>query len=423
MKNIKFAYLFLILLISACGGGGGSSPAYVASTPNGTSSLPFLQTTLASAQTPIKDPNAYVSSSTTTYNLTWGTPDSNGTIYANLFGNAITGSHLFPKETIMGLSVSGQCSSYPCSTGFTLAAPSQDVLSAWNQGWTGKGSNILMVDNYSLSDDYTHGITTLLIANRYAMGATMFGYDPTYSTSVQTYTGANLATPTNMNVVNLSFTYTPSSINCNSGCGTIPTTAAYNSAISSSASSNANLVSYLSGLNLLANTTLTNAVITKAAGNSAIPAPFDTTSLALSQNSSTVSRLLIVGALNTVGTTTAPASLASYSNTAGTNTTIQSRFLVESGTTPFGNGAIAVNGTAINFTGNDGTSYAAPRVAGYVAIVMQKFPNLGAIQTSSILLDTARYDTLTCNPNCDPVIYGKGEASLSRALAPVGYLR
>jgi hypothetical protein len=62
----------------------------------------------------------------------------------------------------------------------------------------------------------------------------------------------------------------------------------------------------------------------------------------------------------------------------------------------------------------------------YVAIVRSKFPNLNATNTASILLDTARYDTLTCYNSangCDPAIYGKGEASLSRALAPVGKLR
>jgi hypothetical protein len=59
-------------------------------------------------------------------------------------------------------------------------------------------------------------------------------------------------------------------------------------------------------------------------------------------------------------------------------------------------------------------------------IVRSKFPNLNASNTASILLDTARYDTLACSKNggtCDPAIYGKGEASLSRALAPVGKLK
>jgi subtilisin family serine protease len=84
-------------------------------------------------------------------------------------------------------------------------------------------------------------------------------------------------------------------------------------------------------------------------------------------------------------------------------------------------GSVKINGS--NMPVEQGTSFAAPLVAGYGAIVMQKFPNLDAVRTSSIILDTARYDTLTCYPSCSTSIYGKGEASLSRALAPVGYLR
>jgi subtilisin family serine protease len=88
---------------------------------------------------------------------------------------------------------------------------------------------------------------------------------------------------------------------------------------------------------------------------------------------------------------------------------------------PWNSGSVAVNGSNMGVT--QGTSFAAPLVAGYAAIVSQKFPNLTAANTSNIILDTARYDTLSCNPSCDPTIYGKGEASLSRALAPVGRLR
>ena len=106
---------------------------------------------------------------------------------------------------------------------------------------------------------------------------------------------------------------------------------------------------------------------------------------------------------------------------------MNSRYLLASGTTPFSPGDLAVDGVPINstnsFISNAGTSYAAPRVAGMVAIVRSKFPNLSASQTASIMLDTARYDTLTCYPACDSAIYGRGEASLSRALAPVGKLR
>ena len=98
--------------------------------------------------------------------------------------------------------------------------------------------------------------------------------------------------------------------------------------------------------------------------------------------------------------------------------------MLASGTIPFSGSDVSINGTPLR--SGYGTSYAAPRVAGMVAIVRSKFPNLNASQTASIMLDTARYDTLVCSKNggvCDPAIYGKGEASLSRALAPVGKLR
>jgi subtilisin family serine protease len=95
--------------------------------------------------------------------------------------------------------------------------------------------------------------------------------------------------------------------------------------------------------------------------------------------------------------------------------------LLASGTIPFSGNDVSINGTPLR--SGYGTSYAAPRVAGMVAIVRSKFPNLSANQTASIMLDTARYDTLTCYPACNPAIYGKGEASLSRALSPVGKLR
>lgn len=91
-------------------------------------------------------------------------------------------------------------------------------------------------------------------------------------------------------------------------------------------------------------------------------------------------RVLIVGALTQAGDVNNPVNIASYSNTAGTDPALNSRYLLASGTTPFGNGDLAVNGLAINSTNsyysNVGTSYAAPRVAGMVAIVRSKFPNL-----------------------------------------------
>ena len=95
------------------------------------------------------------------------------------------------------------------------------------------------------------------------------------------------------------------------------------------------------------------------------------------------------------------ASLASYSNFAGTNTTVQDQFLV-----------VGVKNSA---TGLLGTSFAAPIVSGYAAILKSKFTGAGHTQIANQLLDTARRDTIA---GYDPALHGQGEASLSRALAP-----
>lgn len=55
-------------------------------------------------------------------------------------------------------------------------------------------------------------------------------------------------------------------------------------------------------------------------------------------------------------------------------------------------------------------------VSGYAAILGSKFTSATPTQITNQLLDTARTDTLV---NYNPVTYGRGEASLSRALAPV----
>lgn len=187
--------------------------------------------------------------------------------------------------------------------------------------------------------------------------------------------------------------------------------------------------------NLLTNTAyqgafnFQSAVVVKAAGNDTIDAQYEPLNWYLAQNTSVLGRLLIVGALDQLGTTDSKATIATYSNTAGADPTIQSRFLVESGRVAYANGTNAYGGSTLSGSSSDGnsgsvgTSFAAPRVSAYVAVVRQKFPNLTAPNTADIMLATARYDTLSCYPNCDKSIYGQGEASLSRALAPVGYLK
>ena len=400
---------------------------YVSTAQDGTSTKPFLQTTLAGLSTPITDPNANVSSATTSYNLSWGTPDKNGPSTTALFPNP--SNTLGSALAYAGIVVNGQT-----TTGPTLLKPSADVLDAWNNGWTGKGSNILIIDSYAnkagcnAANGNCHGIMTMMNTDLIAPGATKFGLDNTFTTNFTgtafNTSGTNLTSSKSINVINMSYLYQYpiNDWNTNNGAATAPTDAVYNAGIAYTATVHANLINVLNGVTSVANlTNLLGAVITKAAGNDNLDAKYDMTALALSTNANTASRRLVVGALDKNGTVSSPATKASYSNYAGSNSAISDRFVMAYGNMPWNAGSVKINGS--NFPVEPGTSFAAPLVAGYAAIVMQKFPNLDAVKTSSVILDTARTDTLSCYPNCDAAIYGKGEASLSRALAPVGRLR
>ncbi len=405
---------------------------YVSTAQDGTSSLPFLQTTLAALPTPITDPNANVTSTTATYDLRWGTPDKSGPDYANIFSNgAVIQITSATTLNFWGTTVGGQF-----TVGPTIGTPHPDVITAWQSGWTGKGVNVLMEDSLTASPGNVpfHGVTTTLLAQRYAIGSQFYGYNTVTGLGIYNLDGttASPSSMVNIGVVNASW-----GSNIWASAGHVgPFTAqeiltAYTAFIASGTGQLA--VSRYTGASGWNNFNYQTAVIVKSAGNDAVPADYEGFGYTLAKNSNIKSRLLIVGATNGAGSTGSPTSLATYSNYAGSDPDVQSRFLVAGGGTPFDSGWLAINGVAVSGTTVDpntgvtlaggGTSYAAPRVAGYVAILRQKFPNLDAIKSSSVMLDTARYDTLTCYPNCDPAIYGKGEASLSRALAPVGYLR
>lgn len=110
---------------------------------------------------------------------------------------------------------------------------------------------------------------------------------------------------------------------------------------------------------------------------------------------------IFVGALDRNGTIDNKASLAWYSNTAGNDPTVQNQFLT-----------VGVESHKTNLAG---TSFAAPIIAGYGAIIHSKFDSASPTQVANRLLDTARTDTIR---NYDPSLHGRGEASLTRALAP-----
>ena len=66
-----------------------------------------------------------------------------------------------------------------------------------------------------------------------------------------------------------------------------------------------------------------------------------------------------------------------------------------------------------------GTSYAAPRVTGKMAITAQKFPNLNAEQLINLAKHTA---TDLGNTGVDQ-IYGHGKINLTGMLSPIGRLK
>ena len=96
-------------------------------------------------------------------------------------------------------------------------------------------------------------------------------------------------------------------------------------------------------------------------------------------------------------------SIADYSTQAGTDERVNANYLM-----------VGVD-TALN-GGFEGTSFAAPIVSGYAAILASKFTNWTPLQVKNQLLDTARIDTIN---DYSLTVHGQGEASIYRAVAPI----
>jgi subtilisin family serine protease len=259
---------------------------------------------------------------------------------------------------------------------------SPEVGDAWRQNYKGSGVTITVVDDFRSNSRFSgnlgygvanmrHGEWTYNEALMIAPAATMRADDFNTAGAVALNRG--------LNVLNLSYgMYIAPNVAFRWG------------------SQEQSIVSYA---------TNGNAVISKAAGNDAVAVnsvnrngQIDALNYSLKGTKSAI----FVGALSKNGTTTSQASMASYSNTAGTDTTVQKQFLV-----------VGVEG---NKTGLYGTSFAAPIVSGYAAIIGSKFTAANATQITNQLLNTARQDTIA---SYNASIHGRGEASLTRALAPV----
>ncbi len=269
-----------------------------------------------------------------------------------------------------------------------------DILAAWALGYQGQKVTVTMIDDFSSSDRFAGQFTNVTQTQRHgewtreevsliAPQATIVSKD--FNTS---NTAVSLAK--GLNVFNLSY-----GMYARAGYSSIAWGKEESSIISDA----------ING----------SAVVSKAAGND-----YNATVVGGTNGSGQVDYLdkaligaktaIFVGALDHNGDPNNKAGIAYYSNTAGTNATVQSHFLV-----------VGVDGSK---NGNLlGTSFAAPVVTGYAAILGSKFTSANATQITNQLLTTARKDTLVgCsasawNASC-AATYGVGEASLSRALAP-----
>ena len=270
---------------------------------------------------------------------------------------------------------------------FTAATGSawmhSDVPAAWARGFRGRGASITLVDSFGTtyrlrgnmsgrSEILAHGGWTRKQASMVALDARIFAHDFSRSSS-------RVKLQSGFNVMNLSY-----GIFYRANMGEVNWNPQEES-----------LISYANA---------GSAVVVKAAGNDGVALTSATDAGRmdlLSRDLIGAQSVIFVGALSSNGTTSQRASLASYSNFAGTNSTVQDQFLV-----------VGVKSGAIGLMG---TSFAAPIVSGYAAILKSKFTAASHTDIVNQLLGTARRDTIA---GYDPAVHGQGEASLSRALAP-----
>jgi hypothetical protein len=265
---------------------------------------------------------------------------------------------------------------------------SSDVSAAWSAGFSGKGTTITVVDDYSNASKFSGNINGTVQNQGHGYWTSQQTGLIAYSATINRQdfnTGRNMAVPLaakGLNVINASYgMYAPGAyINYNFTYGAEETS----------------MVNFAKG---------GNAIIVKAAGNDGInmgtvnaSGNFD----ALNKSLKGLPTTIYAGALSTNGTTTSQASMASYSNKAGTDLTTQKQFLV-----------VGVDSSKMGIAG---TSFAAPIISGYASILGSKFTTATPTAITNQLLTTARTDTVK---NYNAAVYGRGEASLSRALAPV----
>lgn len=260
---------------------------------------------------------------------------------------------------------------------------SSEIADAWQKGFQGQGSRITSVDDFRSNWRYwgslgtrtqllRHGEWVSLEAAMIAPSATRASHDFYSSRAVRLKRNQ-------LDILNLSYGMFAADGFSNVRWGR----------------QEASIISYArSG----------TAVVVKAAGNDAVAVDarnLDGSADYLNRDLIGAQAIIFVGALDRNGAKDDLARMAGYSNYAGSNQTVQNQFLT-----------VGVLG---DLTGLYGTSFAAPIVSGYAAVLGSKFRTATPTQITNQLLDTARTDTIL---GYNVSVHGRGEASISRALAP-----
>lgn len=448
ISRMMFAALSLMLLLVGCGGGGadnaepsptnGGTPVVPAAAP----AAPFVLSTKDSVRAQV------VTAATMSFSLLADTTSSSFDYPMNRDTNLDMGR---TSSSLQGVWIS------------------PDVIAAWAQGWTGSGVKIGVLDDFTPLDDtdFLHmahptGCTALVVSGStmtLCSASAMAAYRMTHGDQVAgisgaltsafagkltesgaftassnsgTYTGvtgitATFSTPyygvaKDAQVIRGDFLSHQQDTNGlfavlkDWGVGTDARSQLYQevkvvnlSLSSGSRDPVANQSLFDSQLAYASTSTTPDSVFVKAGGNFACVASAagcDPINQVLYSATAFKDKTILVGALD------APAGrLADYSNKAGS---YADRFVVADGR--------GIHNTRGGYV--VGTSFAAPRVAGFAAIIRHKYPNLSAANTARAILDSAVWNPAWGEKTpATQALYGQGEASLSRALVQAGTLR
>lgn len=272
----------------------------------------------------------------------------------------------------------------PGAVGTYYAWMNAEIESAWSQGFFGQLTRVLVLDDFSSSTLISGNLGPGLLEQRHgewvkqqityiAPQATVDGVDFNLDARVRLVDG--------LNILNLSY-----GMYGNQGIVSVPW-----------GRQESSVIEYAQ---------LGSAVVVKSAGNDGNSVGIGEVNRVgevdyLARDLIGAQSAIFVGALSSNGSITEPAAIESYSNVAGKNELVQSQFLV-----------VGVEGGETDLYG---TSFAAPVVSGYAAILGSKFTSATPTQIVNQLLNTAQQNTVR---GYSPEIHGRGEASIAHALAP-----